>query len=151
MAGKWDKYGVAAESLFVEAGKTIDDLAVLLAGNVSRKTLGEWSVKAHWVAKRALRRTNPNAIITKLDASIADIVTGDEPLDQARADMLAKLSKTKERYVKDVRDLSLAKAIDTMSRYHDFVCYRLPTPAARDPHLQMISDFLDSLEEHAPV
>ena len=50
MTGKWEQYGPGAETLYVQGGKTLDDLAQMFP--VSRKTLGEWCLKGQWVQKK---------------------------------------------------------------------------------------------------
>lgn len=147
MAGnKRDQYGEAAERLFVESGRTIEEIARMLS--VSRKTIGQWSVDGHWMDKRKLRKTGPGVIVDRIQAAIADILEHDV-MDASAADAIHKLNKTLQTYLKESESHKLTKAIEVMDWFLDRLARKYPNPEQRQPFISEIEEFFVELEEGA--
>lgn len=146
MAGKRDQYGEAAERLYVESGRTIDEIARMLS--ISRKTIGEWCASGRWVEKRKLRKIGPGVIVERIQAAIADILERDD-LDASAADAIHKLNKTLQTYLKESESHKLTKAIEVMDWFLDRLARKYPDPEQRQPFVSEIEEFFTALEEAA--
>lgn len=144
--GKFEQYGQAAEELFL-SGKTLEDIAGLLG--VSRKSLGEWSVKNHWVAKRKSRTTSPGEIagfsLDILRAKAEELRSlPPAEIDASAIDGIYKLMLLAEKIAKETR--LLEKAVLVMDRFVDYSRKSL-SQEALDEEFVRINGFLTSLEE----
>lgn len=142
---KKDDYGLAAEKLYVEAGKSIDEIASLLP--VARKTIGDWCSHGNWVLKRRQRSLGPGAIVAKIQDAIETLLTGDTPMDASTADAIHKLNKTLQAYLKESESHFLTKAIEVMDRFIDRLCRKYSTPLKRRLFTDEIDEFFQELED----
>lgn len=146
MAGKFEQYGQAAEELFL-SGKTLEEISKML--DISRKTLGEWSVAHRWVAKRNIRTTSPgeiaNFILDILRAKAEELRSlPPAEIDAAAIDGIYKLMLLAEKITKETR--LLEKAVLVMDAFIDF-CQNTLSSEEKEREFERINAFLSSLEE----
>jgi len=131
MAGKWEHYGQAAERLYVDAGRTIDDIAQMLP-DVSRKSIGQWSVKYGWEAKRKKAKIRGRQIADDMEDVLYEKVqelkaTPAYEISSAQLDALYKVWLTVQRQ----RQESLSREFDhpgwSLDRFFDYCARVLPT------------------------
>jgi len=147
MAGTYAQYGHAAEQLFL-AGKTIKDIAEMLG--ISAKSIGEWSTKHKWAAKRKARSGSASEIIE----FVLDVLQSklrqlrDMPPEQVDAGMIDgiyKLMLMAEKLAKETR--LLEKAVLVMDKYIDVVGKDL-SQEDREVMFARVNTLLTYLETH---
>jgi len=144
-ASKHIQFGQAAETLFLQ-GKSLEEIAALLG--VARKTVGEWSVKGQWMAKRTVRATSPGEIAgfaeDILRAKLQELRSlPAEQIDAGKIDGLYKLLKAAERIAKETR--LLEKAVLVMDAYIDYCKHNINQDACT-VEFARINSFLSGLE-----
>ncbi len=142
--GKREQYGPAAEKLYIEAGRTIDEIADLLP--VSRKTIGDWCKAGNWVLKRKKRKVSPAAIVERIEEAKQELLDG-EHIDHKTADALAKLDKTLQNYLKVSEEHFLTKAIEVMDRFVERLMHKYKDPEERRAFTDEIDEFFHDLED----
>ena len=145
--GKWEQFGTAAEELYVKQGKSLREIAELL--QIAPKTIGEWSKKHNWVAKRKTAKTSPVEIARLaedvLRAKLEELrELPPEDIDPAKIDAMYKLLLTVEKTSKETR--LLEKGIFVMNVYVDYL-RRTVSPEDIEIEFQRVNGFLTSLEE----
>ena len=135
---KFSQFGIQAERLFVEDGKSPEMVSADLrkifgAGAPSPNTIDNWRQKYNWDAKRKAFRTAPQGAIQSLESALPTMAYKLEELIQ-RAEPNSQFIQEAARIIAGIAKLTkaiqstrketnlLASVVLVMGRFADYVC-----------------------------